>query len=125
MLDPEVLTFFERWNARDFYACHEVLEKRWLTLPAQDPRRAFYKGLIQAAAAFHLLSRRRLPGARKLLASATAHLEVFRPTHQGLDVSGFCLMLAEWRLRLERTGEIEIAPAELPVLQLQACEPKS
>lgn len=123
MLDPEYLTFFERWNARDFYGCHEVLEKRWLALPPEHPRRQFYKGLIQAAAAFHLLGRRRVPGARRLLASAARYLQTYPPSYLGLDVAAFCNVLRQWLGCLAQSGEIEIAPDKLPVLQLQACGP--
>ena len=52
MYEERYLKFFELFNERDFYECHEVLEDLWME--TVDGDRPYYQGLIQTATAFYL-----------------------------------------------------------------------
>jgi predicted metal-dependent hydrolase len=75
------------YNHRQFFECHEVLEQAWLQ--AEGRPKDFYKGLIQAAVAFHHWSRGNLPGAMSLYRSSSRYLRKYLPAFLGIDVAGF------------------------------------
>ncbi len=65
------------FNAGRFFEAHEWLEEIWQF--ERGPVRELYKGLIQIAAAFVHISRGNPRGADRLLATALAYLEPYRP----------------------------------------------
>jgi predicted metal-dependent hydrolase len=72
------------FNAREFFACHDVLEEIWSETLAAD--RTFYQGLIHAAVALHHFEEHNCGGARKMYFSAVRYLAPYAPVHAGLDV---------------------------------------
>jgi len=92
-----------RYNHHQFFECHEVLEQLWRQTAGRP--RDFYKGLIQAAVAFHHWSRGNLPGAMSLYRSSSRYLRKYRPAFLGVEVDGFLRQYTElfgW-LRRHRT----------------------
>jgi uncharacterized protein len=81
--DPRFDEAIELFNAREFFACHDVLEEIWSeTLDGRE----FYQGLIHAAVALFHFGEGNLGGARKMAVSAARYLEPFRPACRRIDV---------------------------------------
>lgn len=72
----------EHFNAGEFFAAHEVLERLWIERDC-DP---FWQGLILFAAAFEKARRGSAAGARKHLEATLTYLEPFVPGREGIDV---------------------------------------
>lgn len=84
MPDPRFTQALELFNAREFFACHDVLEELWgETL---GPERQFYQGLIHAAIALFHFGEGNLGGARKMYGSAVNYLAPYRPAFMNVDV---------------------------------------
>jgi predicted metal-dependent hydrolase len=82
---PPISAFHEAVASGRYFEAHEILEEFWTGYRGAD--RDFYKGLIQAAAAFHHGSRGNAAGAARVAARATALLAPFAPIHAGVDVA--------------------------------------
>jgi predicted metal-dependent hydrolase len=97
----ELLQFgVELFNARNFWHSHEAWEAAWI--PSERPVRAFYQGLIQAAASFVHLTRNEYPGTEKLLVESLAKLDRYEPDYLAIEVAR---LVAEARQTLERVTE--------------------
>lgn len=82
-IDPRFQEAIDLFNAREFFACHDVLEEIWgETLAGRE----FYQGLIHAAVALFHFGEGNLGGARKMAGSAIRYLEPFQPACRGVDV---------------------------------------
>lgn len=79
-----ISAFDEALAAERYFEAHEILEAFWIDYRGAD--RDFYKGLIQASAAWLHASRGNAAGAARVAARATALLAPFAPTHAGVDV---------------------------------------
>jgi len=81
--DPRFENAIALFNAREFFACHDVLEEIWgETLVGRE----FYQGLIHAAVALFHFGEGNLGGARKMATSTLRYLDPFRPTCRGVNV---------------------------------------
>ena len=69
-----------------YFEAHEVLERVWVKISKNDPKRDFYKGLIQSAAAFHLIKKNSLNGGFRLLKSSLRYLEAYEFDSLGLNL---------------------------------------
>ena len=124
-VDPRLIRAVELFNAREFFACHDVLEEIWGERLGED--RAFYQGLIHAAVALFHFQEGNLGGARKMQASAMRYLAPYAPTCAGLDVAG---LLAEFStcfadlaaLRDPAATHVQLRPALIPRLRFVALE---
>ena len=105
---PEIWHAAALFNAGLFFECHEYLEDVWRATPG--PERAFYHGLVQAAAGCYHLEKGNVHGARTLLGKAAAKLEPYAPTHRAVEVATFVAGLRHVLSRLDgapsRLGEI-------------------
>jgi predicted metal-dependent hydrolase len=95
-----------RFNAREFWESHEVLEGPW-----RMGRSEFYHGLILYASAFVHVQRGNRKGVQGQLAKAARRLSPYRPAYLGLDVDAI-LADAERCVQLAASG----APVPLPAL---------
>ena len=91
--DPRYLAGLWFFNARDFFAAHEVWEDLWHASVA--PERRFYQALIQAAVALFHYGNRNGRGAARLFASSRDYMRPYRPAYLGLDVAAFWEQM-EW-----------------------------
>ncbi len=122
------------FNAGLFFECHEYLEDVWRATPG--PERAFYHGLVQAAAGCYHLEKGNAHGARTLLRKAVAKLEPYAPMHRSVQVATFLAGLRRVLARLDDapavSGEVAIpaldlagsAPARPPVRVASAPPPR-
>ncbi|MBI3087794.1 MAG: DUF309 domain-containing protein [Candidatus Omnitrophica bacterium] len=109
--DPRLREGIALYNHHRFFECHEVLERLWLdtTGPAKD----FYKGLIQAAVAFHHWSKGNPAGAKTLARSAAGYLKRYPPDYLGVDVGRFVAQFAElfqWLRRHRHAYDAHLVP---------------
>jgi len=79
------------FNAGLFYECHEYLEGVWRA--ARGPDRAFYHGLIQAAAACYHCEKGNRHGTRVLAGKAVEKLRAFAPVFHGVGVAALLVGL--------------------------------
>jgi len=121
--DLRYLQFFDLWNHRQHFECHEVLEDLWLD--TNGPQKAFYQALIMACAAFVHLQRRNLDGAVNLLVSAHNHMEQFPPRYMAFPVREFLDLLETWHAKVElmkAVNEVNFTPQQLPLIEPPAGE---
>ena len=108
-----------RFNAREFWESHEVLEAPWRT-----GRSDFYHGLILYASAFVHAQRGNQRGVQAQLAKATRRLTPYRPAYLGLDVDTI-LADAERCSRLAAMGtSIPLPTLHLNPALIQGNEPE-
>ena len=103
------------FNAGLFFECHEYLEGVWRSTPG--PERAFYHGLVQAAAGCYHLEKGNTHGARTLIQKAVAKLEPYAPAYREVAVAAF---LAELRRVLTWLDRVPLPRGKppLPTLDL-------
>ena len=106
-----------QFNAGLFFECHEYLEDVWRAAPA--PERAFYHGLVQAAAGCYHFEKDNAHGARTLIEKAIAKLAPYAPAYREVDLGIFIAGLRRVLTRMARGGELRGADGRaLPVLPL-------
>lgn len=75
--------FFEKFNDREFYECHDLLEEIWM----EDKTNKFLQGLLQMAVGIYHFECGNIKGARWMFANAQKYLSRYTPTHWDLDVT--------------------------------------
>ena len=113
IVDSRLVQGVALFNAREFFHYHDVLEQLWLATPARERSRDFYRGLIQAAIAFHHWSRKNQPGALTLYRSSSAYLKKYLPAWLGVDVAQFLAQYTElfqWLRRHRVPYDPRLAP---------------
>lgn len=117
---PALVEGVRLFNARAFFACHEVLEDAWR--PERGPLREVYQGLIKTAVAFHHAENANYTGAVKVLRGGLAQL---RPFHNwpGLNLSELLPQLTCWLETFERCRRdgARCGLNALPRLRLPQC----
>jgi hypothetical protein len=105
------------FNAGLFFECHEYFEDVWRASGGDG--RAFYHGLIQAAAACYHAENGNRHGARVLADKAADKLRRYGTAVRGLDVAALVAALGRLRASAER-GASAFAPSrgELPRMTL-------
>jgi hypothetical protein len=105
------------FNAGLFFECHEYLEDVWRAAPPAE--RAFYHGLVQAAAGCYHLEKANVHGARTLVQKAVAKLGAYAPVHREVDVAAFVSGLRRVLAQLDLApGSADPARVVLPTLDL-------
>ena len=110
-VDPKLIEGVALFNRHQFFACHEVLEQRWLHTEGRS--RDFYKGLIQAAVACYHWSKGNPAGALSLYQSSSRYLRKYRPVYLGVDVERFLQQYSElfgWLRRHRLHYEARLVP---------------
>ncbi len=86
----------------------------WRATPG--PERAFYHGIVQAAAAFYHYEKHNLHGARTLLTKGLQKLEGFPDHYRGVNLGAFRRALRSWLAHFkEGTSN---APEALPIISI-------
>jgi hypothetical protein len=85
------------FDAGLFFEAHEYWEDVWRA--AGPPERAFYHGLVQAAAGCYHAEKGNVHGASVLLGKARAKLEAYVPRYLGVDVRALLSSLQTVRAR--------------------------
>lgn len=119
--DARYLEGIRLFNAREFFDAHEVWEDLWHEMAG--PERRFVQGLIQAAVcAYHAINGN-IKGANRLFESARRYMNLFAPTHRGLDVSRFWIQMEAALVEFQadpNSGNARFYPDRLPVIELVA-----
>ncbi len=84
------------FNAREYFACHDVLEELWGETLGED--RDFLQGLLHVAVSLHHLSEGNPAGARKMHASSLRYLSHYGGRFRGVDLD---LLRSELRICFE------------------------
>lgn len=98
----------DEFNRREFYECHETLEKVWQE--HLDTDRELIQGIIQVSVGYYHLLRGNRNGALKLLSRGLTRVRKFLPGHFGLQLEPFVekvagdLRLAEGAANTDRTA---------------------
>lgn len=91
------------FNRREFWEAHEAWEEVWMRCGEES--RIFFQGIIQAAAAYHLiLVKRRFGGARNNIDKSLAKLDLFPGRFLGVDVDALRSALLLSREVMEGLG---------------------
>ncbi len=103
---------FERgwalFNRGEFWHAHEAWENVWKERP--EPSRIFFQGIIQLAAAYHLLFvKQRYGGMIRNLEKAEEKLQLFPDVFLNVNVQSVLEMILQTRKEVERIG-----PGNLP-----------
>jgi len=110
----------ELFNAGKFWHAHEAWEQVWRR--HHEDSRLFIQGLIQMAAAFHLLfDKKRYKGALSNLNKALSRLQLFGQTFFDLPVSNYIKSIEKAKDEIQRVqnGEAEtIDPSVVPIIAL-------
>src|SRR5436190_16031346 len=117
-MDERYKKFFELFNERDFYECHEVLEDLWMETYAAE--RPYYQGLIQTATAFYHLENGNLAGARKLFSTGLEYLKNYPDRYLGFELGPYRQICGDWLDRVVRKsrGEaVELDTETFPILE--------
>ncbi len=119
-LNPHYQGFFDCFNRGQYFEAHEVLERLWLE-GRHGSNGAFYKGLIQLAAAFVHLQKNRLGPSAALFKMADANLGRYSGTHERLAISEAVALIEQWLGLLQQADEhsnpLRSQPA--PMLRLE------
>lgn len=83
-IPPLLQIAIKKFNAGDYFVCHEYLEELWLD--RQDRKRELYKGILQIGIGLRHLQRENLNGAKPLLKNGALLIEPFLPTCFGIDL---------------------------------------
>ncbi len=108
------------FNAGRFWHAHEAWEDVWKENPGGDA--LFFKGLIQAAAAFHQLTNGKERGTIIHLRRATRKLTPYVPCRHGVNTQRLLEELAVWERAMVEQWPVEQRP---PVPQVEFGETKA
>ncbi|MBY9082461.1 DUF309 domain-containing protein [Paenibacillus sp. HN-1] len=104
--DPLYVAYLVYFNRdRDYFECHEVLEKLWLA----TERNPLYKGLLQVAVGLYHFRDGNIRGARLMLESAEARLRDYPAETLGIRLDA---LLQEVRGYIRRLNSFDVKPFE-------------
>ena len=107
------------FNAGLYFECHEYLEDIWRA--SAGPERAFYHGLVQAAAGLYHFEKGNVHGTQILLGKAIAKLEPYAPAYREVDVAALLTGLRGVLSRLNGASAAKVLDrTALPALSLVA-----
>jgi uncharacterized protein len=106
-LPPEFWQGIEQFNQGDFYACHDTLEAIWI--PAIEPEKQLYQGIIQIAVALYHLGNLNWRGAVILMGEGLNRLRHYPDDHVGLDLGEFRTTIAALLTTLQTLGAERIS----------------
>ncbi|HET7629214.1 MAG TPA: DUF309 domain-containing protein [Bacillales bacterium] len=101
-------------GTRDYFECHEVLEREWKKAPRGE-RKAHWRGLIQIAVGMYHWRRNRTAGARKAFARAYENLRGAKEELERLAVDAKALLALLRKWEQETAREMKYRSADLPV----------
>lgn len=109
------------FNEQEYWHAHEAWENVWKRRPEES--RIFFQGIIQLAAALHLLIvKRRYGGMMGNFEKAEQKLKMFSPRFLGVDVNTLLRFIATARTEIRRigSGSLELFDRQLlPVVAVQ------
>jgi len=117
-LPDQYLQFIEKFNAGEYYECHDLLEEIWM----EDKSDKFLQGLLQLSVGLYHREYGNIKGARWMFGNARKYLSRYQPVHWGLDVSEVIAYIAKCEAALPESDTISYAEAKneaFPLYRLQ------
>lgn len=114
----QYLQFVEKFNAGEYYECHDLLEEIWM----EDKSNKFLQGLLQLAVGLYHLEYGNIKGARWMFGNARKYLSHYVPIYWGLDVSRVLHYIEKCENALPDAEAITFSEAKslsYPTLRLQ------
>ena len=103
------------FNERQFWHAHEAWEKVWKRRPEES--RIFFQGIIQLAAAYHLLVvKKRYGGMMRNFEKAEEKLKLFPHHFLLVNVARLLLAIDAARTEAQRTGEKSLDQFDLTLI---------
>jgi len=116
---PDFFKGIAEFNARQFFECHETLEKIWLEEPGEIRR--LYQGILQIGVGFyHCCIRQNYWGAVTLLQNGIDKCRPFAPQQFGLNLDAIIKETELALTKIKELGTEHIAnfdPAMIPTLK--------
>lgn len=97
----------ERFNAGDYYRCHDALEEAWML--DSGAGRDLYRGILQVGIAYYQIQRGNYRGGVKMLLRARQWLEPLPDICRGVDVAGLRSDAGQVYTALSALGEARLA----------------
>jgi predicted metal-dependent hydrolase len=104
----------QQFNDRDFFHCHETLEKLWLK--QEGDTKGLLQGLIQLAVAYHHLLAGNNDGAYKLFKRCLPRLELTKPKDLDLNQEELCCLIRANICQMEKMPSFTIDSIVIPSL---------
>jgi predicted metal-dependent hydrolase len=124
MTEEDWRDYREGWrlfNERQFWHAHEAWESVWRRRP--EDSRIFFQGIIQLAAAYHLLVvKKRYGGTMKNLEKAEEKLKLFRGRYLRADVDRLLQAISEARGEIAGIGQDHLDRFDLSIIPALTCE---
>lgn len=114
-LPPLAEQGFEKFNAGEFYAQHDLFEELWME--TDGPVRDLYRAILQVGVAYYQILRGNHRGAKKMLLRSVQWLAVLPDECQGIDVKALREDSYRVRAALEKLPEDEIEQFDRTLLQ--------
>lgn len=114
----QYLQFFVKFNEREFYECHDLLEDIWM----EQKTNKFLQGLLQMSVGLYHLECGNIKGARWMFTNAHKYLEAYQPKYWDLPVNEVLLYLEKCLQVLpssERIPYDEVEKLEFPYRTFQ------
>lgn len=111
----------DEFNRREFYECHETLEKVWQEY--LEPDRELIQGIIQVSVGYYHLLRGNGSGALKLLSGGLTRVRKFTPRHFELNLDPFVEKVACDLRLVEGAVNTDKAAFEIPSIEFISHSP--
>src|SRR5262249_5002774 len=106
---------------REFYECHETLEKVWQEYLESD--RELVQGIIQVSVAYYHLLRGNRAGALKLLKRGLPRVAKYLPGHFQLQLEPFVEKVSGDLALVEGAANADVAAFEIPIIEFISPSP--
>ncbi|MGE5702392.1 MAG: DUF309 domain-containing protein [Clostridia bacterium] len=83
--------FFRKFNAREFYECHDLLEEIWM----EEKSNKFLQGLLQLAVGIYHFECGNMKGARWMFGNAHKYLSKYTPVYWDVNVENVLSYIEE------------------------------
>lgn len=109
-MDKQLRLAVEKFNKREFFDCHDILEDAWFEVKQFD--KDFYQGLLHFAVAFHHLADKKNPAGAKLqFKKCIIRLKNYDSTYKGINIKK---ILSASKMNLKRIEENTISEIKIP-----------
>jgi predicted metal-dependent hydrolase len=119
-LDEKLLPRFklgiEKFNAHQFYDCHDILEDVWFDV--RGTSRRFYQGLIHLAVGFYHVTVRKNPkGALSQLSKGFEKLSAYSPSFQGIELEALLVKINSCMEKIKKKGADSFDASSIPLIE--------
>jgi hypothetical protein len=106
----------EQFNNREFFGCHETLEKIWVQY--KGSQRELIQGIIQLAVAYHHLLHGNKKGALKLMHRALYRLAKYPPTAMRIHLADLSISVKSNIKEMGDSPNLKVEEVAIPRVRL-------